>query len=118
MDMMAFPLIFNRLISGELSLPPLYYPQPSNATPCDAWYSITNISNGDVRIELGVDLAPEISDLINVEVLSRFSNSLMKGWVSLAANGTIEIRIRAAVKTEMRRLSDVSSNLTNPNGKK
>ena len=112
----SLQLQFSRLVTGELVLPPLYYPQPPNPTPCDSWFSIQNASAVDSRFEIGVELAPEIAEFVAVEVLSRFSNSLLKGGISLIPNGTIEVRVRASIKSENRRLTDISQHLTNPNG--
>lgn len=109
-------LQFGRLTNGELVLPPLQIPQPAEATPCDAWFTIVNTSNEDARFEVGLDLAPELSDMFSVEVLSRFSNAKLKGVITLCAQGVLEVKVRAAIKAESRRLSEVSQNITSPDG--
>ena len=112
----VFQLKFGRLVSGELVLPPLISPQPLLATPCDSWFTISNDSGEDARFEIAAELAPEIAEVLVVEVLSRFSNSKLKGLITLAAGGTIEVKVRAAMKAESKRLSEISQNITNADG--
>ncbi|GES89175.1 hypothetical protein GLOIN_2v1769365 [Rhizophagus clarus] len=93
--LILFELKFDRLIQGELVLPTLYHPIPRTDFPYDAWFTIQNISERDIRFEIGVELSPYISKYIKIDVLSRFSNSPLVGNVSISAHGSIEVRVRA-----------------------
>ncbi|RHZ71084.1 hypothetical protein Glove_262g53 [Diversispora epigaea] len=110
-----FELKFDRLIQGELVLPTLRHPTPLSNLPCDAWFTILNIRDHDIRFEIGVELAPDVSKFIKVEVLSRFSNSPLVGGVSVSGHGSIEVRVRA-YPIENIRIPRESSYLTNNDG--
>ncbi|KAF9935756.1 hypothetical protein BGZ67_003136 [Mortierella alpina] len=110
-----FELGFDRLSEGKLVLPPLTHPLPSFALPCDAWFSITNKSLEDVRFEVGATLSPDVVDYVHLDVLSRFSNSPLRGTISLSPRGTIEVRVRAFPK-EGSRLPNDTSALCKPEG--
>ncbi|CAG8544148.1 2498_t:CDS:2, partial [Funneliformis caledonium] len=110
-----FELKFDRLIKGELVLPSLYHPLPRSDFACDAWFTIHNISEKDIRFEIGVELAPYISNFIKIDILSRFSNSPLIGSVSISAHGSIEVRVRA-YPIETSRIPRESSYLINPDG--
>ncbi|CAG8765442.1 1833_t:CDS:1, partial [Acaulospora morrowiae] len=110
-----FELKFDRLIKGELVLPVLYHPFPPSDLPCDAWFTIVNVSDQDVRFEIGVELAPDVQNFVKVEVLSRFSNSPLVGGVSISGHGFIEVRVRAYPIVNIR-IPRESSYLTNNDG--
>ncbi|KAG0354586.1 hypothetical protein BG005_006346 [Podila minutissima] len=110
-----FELGFDRLTEGKLVLPPLTHPLPTSALPCDAWFSITNKSLEDVRFEIGATLSPDIVDYVHLDVLSRFSNSPLRGNISLSPQGKIEVRVRAFPKEGSRLPSDTSA-LCTPDG--
>ncbi|CAG8447699.1 8569_t:CDS:10 [Diversispora eburnea] len=110
-----FELKFDRLIQGELVLPTLHHPTPLSNLPCDAWFTILNSRDHDIRFEIGVELAPDVSKFIKVEVLSRFSNSPLVGGVSVSGHGSIEVRVRA-YPIENIRIPRESSYLTNNDG--
>ncbi|KAI9139015.1 hypothetical protein BKA69DRAFT_705580 [Paraphysoderma sedebokerense] len=101
-NLTLFELRFDRLINGELALPPLHHPSPDTALPCDTWFTIINSSENDIKFEIGVTLIEDLTPLVKVEVLSRFSNSPLKGTVSLSPNGSIEVRVRAYAREESR----------------
>ncbi|KAF9353671.1 hypothetical protein BGX34_011443 [Mortierella sp. NVP85] len=104
-----FELGFDRLKDGILLLPPLTHPLPSSALPCDTWFSITNKSAEDVRFEIGATLSPDVMDYVHLDVLSRFSNSPLRGTISLGPKGSIEVRIRAFPKEGSRLPSDTTA---------
>ncbi|KAG0226486.1 hypothetical protein BGW41_004197 [Actinomortierella wolfii] len=104
-----FELSFDRLSQGRLILPPLTHPTPLTALPCDSWFAITNTSPEDVRFEVGYQLSPEVEDYVRLEVLSRFSNSPLRGIISLSPKGTIEVRVRMFPKDGSRLPSDTSN---------
>ncbi|KAF9200015.1 hypothetical protein BGZ49_009783, partial [Haplosporangium sp. Z 27] len=110
-----FELGFDRLTEGTLVLPQLMHPLPSTALPCDAWFSITNKSQHDVRFEVEATLSPDVIDYVHLDVLSRFSNSPLRGTISLSPRGSIEVRVRAFPK-EGSRLPSNSSSLCVPEG--
>lgn len=110
-----FELGFDRLTEGKLVLPPLTHPLPTSALPCDAWFSITNKSLEDVRFEIGATLSSDIVDYVHLDVLSRFSNSPLRGNISLSPQGKIEVRVRAFPKEGSRLPSDTSA-LCTPDG--
>ncbi|RIA92609.1 hypothetical protein C1645_820444 [Glomus cerebriforme] len=110
-----FELKFDRLIQGELVLPTLYHPIPRSDFPCDAWFTIHNISEKDIRFEIGMELSPYISNFIKIDILSRFSNSPLVGSVSISAHGSIEVRVRA-YPIETSRIPQESLYLVNPDG--
>ncbi|KAF9920409.1 hypothetical protein FBU30_009776 [Linnemannia zychae] len=104
-----FELEFERLTDGTLILPPLTHPLPSSALPCDAWFSITNKSLEDVKFEIGANLSPDVVDYVHLDVLSRFSNSPLRGSITLSPRGSIGVRIRAFPKEGSRLPSDTSA---------
>ncbi|KAF0517022.1 peroxisomal membrane protein mpv17 [Gigaspora margarita] len=110
-----FELKFDRLTQGELVMPPLYHPIPSSDAPCDAWFTILNVSDKDIRFEIGVELKPDVSQFVKVEVLSRYSNSPLVGVVSISGNGSIEVRVRI-YPIEERRIPRELSYLTDDDG--
>ncbi|KAG0051774.1 hypothetical protein BGZ83_003300 [Gryganskiella cystojenkinii] len=110
-----FELGFDRLQDGKLVLPPLTHPLPASALPCDAWFSITNKSLEDIRFEIGAHLSPDVVDYVHLDVLSRFSNSPLRGTISLSPRGSIEVRVRAFPKEGSRLPSDTSA-LCTPEG--
>ncbi|KAG0344399.1 hypothetical protein BG004_004500 [Podila humilis] len=110
-----FELDFDRLTDGMLVLPPLTHPLPSSALPCDAWFSITNKSPEDVRFEIGATLSSDVVEYVHLDVLSRFSNSPLRGNISLSSRGSIEVRVRAFPKEGSRLPSDTST-LCSPDG--
>ncbi|KAF9912253.1 hypothetical protein EC991_000144 [Linnemannia zychae] len=110
-----FELGFDRLTDGTLVLPPLTHPLPSSALPCDAWFSITNKSLEDVKFEIGATLSPDVVDYVHLDVLSRFSNSPLRGSITLSSRGSIGVRIRAFPKEGSRLPSDTSA-LCTPDG--
>src|SRR6185436_6129151 len=105
-------LQFDRLV---LVLPALYHPIPKPDAPCDSWFTISNTSEDDIRFEIGVELAPDVSQFVRVEVLSRFSNSPLIGSVSVSAHGSIEVRVRA-YPIENVRIPQQAAYLVNPDG--
>ncbi|KAF9115028.1 hypothetical protein BGX27_009146 [Mortierella sp. AM989] len=104
-----FELGFDRLTDGTLVLPQLMHPLPLTALPCDAWFSIINKTQNDVRFEIGATLSPDVSDYVHLDVLSRFSNSPLRGTISLSSRGSIEVRVRAFPKDGSRLPSDTSA---------
>ncbi|KAJ3290798.1 hypothetical protein HK104_006518 [Borealophlyctis nickersoniae] len=113
-----FELRFERLVSGELVLPPLYHPHVPSALPCDTWFTIVNTSDEDAKFEIGFSLAPDVSEFIRLDVLSRFSNSPLVGTVTLAPRGSIEVRVRAYAREDSRLPANHPNAryLTNPDG--
>ncbi|KAG0296881.1 hypothetical protein BGZ96_008236 [Linnemannia gamsii] len=110
-----FELGFDRLTDGALVLPPLTHPLPTSALPCDAWFSITNKSLEDVKFEIGATLSPDVIDYVHLDVLSRFSNSPLRGSIALSSRGSIGVRIRAFPKEGSRLPSDTAA-LCTPDG--
>lgn len=113
-----FELRFERLISGELVLPPLTHPHLPKALPCDSWFTIASTSDEEVKFEIGFALAPDVAEFVRVEVLSRFSNSPLVGVVTLAPRGSIEVRVRAYAREDSRLPANHPNarSLTNPDG--
>ncbi|KAI9092651.1 hypothetical protein DFS34DRAFT_583878, partial [Phlyctochytrium arcticum] len=110
-----FELKFERLVEGELVLPPLTHPHLPSTLPCDTWFAIVNTSEEEAKFETGCVLAPEIADYVRLDILSRFSNSPLVGSVTLAPRGSIEVRVRAYAREDSRLPPD-SSALTAPEG--
>ncbi|KAF9158461.1 hypothetical protein DFQ26_007629, partial [Actinomortierella ambigua] len=104
-----FELSFDRLNQGRLVLPPLTHPAPLMALPCDSWFAIANTSPEDVRFEVGYQLSPEVEEYVRLEVLSRFSNSPLRGTISLSPKGVIEVRVRMFPKEGSRLPSDTTN---------
>ncbi|CAJ0650018.1 4891_t:CDS:10 [Entrophospora sp. SA101] len=111
----SFELMFDRLIQGDLVLPILYHPISFSDHPCDEWFTIFNITDQDIRFEIGAELAPDISSFLKIEILSRFSNTPLVGGVSICAHGSIEVRVRA-YPIETKRIPRESLYLTNQDG--
>ncbi|KAL5032177.1 hypothetical protein BDV3_000767 [Batrachochytrium dendrobatidis] len=113
-----FELRFDRLVAGQLDLPTLIHPTPPNALPCDNWFTIINITDEDVKFEVGCTLAPDVADLVEIAILSRFSNSPLVGSLSLAPRGTTEIKVRASAlpKSKLTANESTSKYLTNVDG--
>ena len=111
-------LRFDRLTSGQLCLPVLTHPSPLNSIPCDNWFTIINTSDLDVKFDVGCMLSPDVIDLVDLEVLSRFTNSPLSGSISLSPKGTIEVKVRAYASPKSRLASNetTSKYLTNPEG--
>ncbi|KAJ3219397.1 hypothetical protein HK099_004728, partial [Clydaea vesicula] len=113
-----FELKFERLTAGELVLPTLYYPEIPGVVGSDTWFAIINTSEDDVKFEIGVNLAPDVSEIVRVEILSRFSNTPLIGSTTLAPGSDIEIRVRTYPKDSTTRLPPTESSkyLINPDG--
>jgi len=114
----SFQVQFDRLVSGELVLPPLYHPFSVSALPCDNWFVIENTGDEDIKFEVGVELSPGVSEFVKIDILSRFSNSPLVGTVALAPHGTIEVRVCAFARKDSRLPinSPNSTYFTHPNG--
>ncbi|KAI7900712.1 uncharacterized protein BX663DRAFT_553713 [Cokeromyces recurvatus] len=94
--MTVFELRFDRLSSnGELVLPTLYHPIALQNSPCDNWFIIHNKTDEDLRFEIGADIIPELVPYVNLDVLSRYTNSPLKGDIAIGPQGSIEVRVRA-----------------------
>ncbi|KAI8917062.1 hypothetical protein DFJ77DRAFT_331406 [Powellomyces hirtus] len=117
-NLTLFQLRFDRLVSGQLQLPPLTHPHLPTALPCDTWFAIVNTSEEDVKFEIGFTAASDVSDFVRLDVLSRFSNSPLVGSVSLTPQATIEVRVRGyAVENSRLPANQPDSRwLTNPEG--
>ncbi|KAJ3416131.1 hypothetical protein HDV05_003100 [Chytridiales sp. JEL 0842] len=113
-----FDLRFERLTDGELLIPPVYYPNIVGCPTSDTWFSITNSTDQETKFELSVELAPDIADFVQLEILSRFSNSPLVGVLSLGPNGSIAIRVRAYPLDDSRKLASAQNAkyLTNADG--
>lgn len=95
--MTVFELRFERLSSnGELVLPTLHHPIALQNTPCDNWFVIHNKTDDDLRFEIGADITPELVPYVNLDVLSRYTNSPLKGDIAIGPQGSIEVRVRAS----------------------
>ncbi|OUM65110.1 hypothetical protein PIROE2DRAFT_7914 [Piromyces sp. E2] len=116
MELTEFELRYERLNKGELFLPPLYHPYNAEALPCDNWFTILNSSDHDVKFEVGFKLAPEFVNLVNIEILSRFSNSPVIGTVTLAAHSSVEIKVRAYSREDSKLDKEKCKNIVNVDG--
>lgn len=94
-QMTIFELSFERLTDNELVLPVLMHPLASQNVPCDNWFTICNTTDDDTRFEIGAEIVPDLKPLIKLDVLSRYSNTPLKGGFTLNPQGKIEIRVRA-----------------------
>ncbi|KAI8335710.1 hypothetical protein BC941DRAFT_429143 [Chlamydoabsidia padenii] len=94
--MTSFELFFDGLTNGELVLPTLQHPIPDPNVTCDNWFVIRNTTDDDIRFEIGADISSDLVDYIRLDVLSRYSNSPLKGGITVSAQGKMEVRIRAA----------------------
>ncbi|KAI8854040.1 hypothetical protein BC829DRAFT_439515 [Chytridium lagenaria] len=64
------------------------------STPaCEAWFSIANNGESDLRFEFDAVLSPELAPFIRVDLLSRFSSSPLSGIIQIAPHGVQEIRV-------------------------
>lgn len=114
--MTVFELRFERLSSnGELVLPTLHHPIALQNAPCDNWFVIHNKTDDDLRFEIGADITPELSPYINLDVLSRYTNSPLKGDIAIGPQGSIEVRVRAS-PNEASRLPRNRPEFTDPSG--
>ncbi|OZJ05554.1 hypothetical protein BZG36_01690 [Bifiguratus adelaidae] len=91
---------YERLVDGEIILPTLNYPLITSDVACDAWFSVWNPTDEDVRIEAAVETEEDIADLLTIDALSRFSNSPLKGGIPVPPNGKLEIRVRARPRVD------------------
>ncbi|KAJ3076202.1 hypothetical protein HDU98_005086 [Podochytrium sp. JEL0797] len=99
-------LKFERLMDGELVLPPLVYPSTSAGSPCDNWFKIINKSEQDLKFEIEFDPLPELKDFVHLDIVSRSANSHLNGILTLEPFGTLDVRIRAYVQDASRLLSN------------
>lgn len=114
--MTVFELRFERLSpTGELGLPVLYHPIAIQNATCDNWFVIHNKTDEDLRFEIGADILPELSPYVNLDVLSRYTNSPLKGDIAIGPQGSIEVRVRAS-PNETSRLPRDRPELTDPSG--
>lgn len=114
--MTVFELRFERLSSnGELVLPILHHPIALQNAPCDNWFVIHNRTEDDLRFEIGADITPELEPFVNLDVLSRYTNSPLKGDIAIGPQGSIEVRVRAS-PNEASRLPRNRSEFTDPSG--
>lgn len=114
--MTVFELRFGRLSSnGELVLPTLHHPIALPNAPCDNWFVIHNKTDDDLRFEIGADITPELSPYVNLDVLSRYTNSPLKGDIAIGPQGSIEVRVRAS-PNEASRLPRDRPEFTDPSG--
>ncbi|KAI7865454.1 uncharacterized protein EV154DRAFT_454236 [Mucor mucedo] len=114
--MTVFELRFERLSSnGELVLPTLHHPIALQNAPCDNWFVIHNRTDDDLRFEIGADITPELEPYVNLDVLSRYTNSPLKGDIAIGPQGSIEVRVRAS-PNEASRLPRNRSEFTDPSG--
>ncbi|GAB5587420.1 hypothetical protein Unana1_02320 [Umbelopsis nana] len=94
-QMTIFELRFERLNDNSILLPVLFHPLASQNVPCDNWFTICNTTDDDTKFEIGAEIAPDLKSLIKLDVLSRYSNTPLKGGFTLNPRGKIEIRVRA-----------------------
>ncbi|KAG0939802.1 hypothetical protein G6F57_004485 [Rhizopus arrhizus] len=114
--MTVFELRFERLSSnGELLLPTLHHPIALPNTTCDNWFVIHNKTEEDLRFEIGADIVPELRDHVYLDVLSRYTNSPLKGDIAIGPLGSIEVRVRAS-PNESSRLPRNRPEFTDPAG--
>ncbi|CAO3693171.1 unnamed protein product [Rhizopus stolonifer] len=114
--MTVFELRFERLSSnGELMLPTLHHPIALPNTTCDNWFVIQNKTEEDLRFEIGADIVPELKDHVYLDVLSRYTNSPLKGDIAIGPMGSIEVRVRAS-PNESSRLPRNRPEFTDPSG--
>ncbi|KAI7867864.1 hypothetical protein BDF14DRAFT_1799977 [Spinellus fusiger] len=113
--MTVFELDFERLTHGELILPTLHHPFSAQIAPCDNWFTVLNTTDDDIRFEIGADMSPDLANYVKVDVVSRYTNSPLKGSNALSPQGTIEVRVRAS-PNESSRLPRNRPDLTDPAG--
>ncbi|KAI9314100.1 hypothetical protein BX666DRAFT_498730 [Dichotomocladium elegans] len=113
--MTVFELCFDRLTDDHmLELPPLYHPMSTNV-PCDNWFVIRNTTDDDIRFEIGHEIADDLAEYYRLDVLSRYTNTPLKGGISLSPQGQMEIRVRA-MPNETSRLPKDRPDLLDPEG--
>ncbi|KAI9489901.1 hypothetical protein BDB00DRAFT_875869 [Zychaea mexicana] len=93
--MTIFELVFERLTNGELVLPTLYHPIAATNVSCDSWFVIRNTTDDDIRFEIGADIAPGLDEYLKLDVLSRYTNTPLRGGISVSPQGRMEVRVRA-----------------------
>ncbi|KAI8137679.1 hypothetical protein BJV82DRAFT_674482 [Fennellomyces sp. T-0311] len=114
--MTVFELCFERLTNSELVLPPLYHPiAPASNMSCDSWFVIHNTTEDDIRFEIGADIATELGAYLKLDVLSRYTNTPLKGGISISPQGRMEVRVRAT-PNESSRLPHDQEYLLDPDG--
>ncbi|KAL4208051.1 hypothetical protein AB4K20DRAFT_1914357 [Rhizopus microsporus] len=114
--MTVFELRFERLSSsGDLVLPTLHHPIMLPNTTCDNWFIIHNKTEDDLRFEIGADIESELKDYVSLDVLSRYTNSPLKGDIAIGPLGSIEVRVRAS-PNESSRLPRNRPEFTDPAG--
>ncbi|KAF7728409.1 hypothetical protein EC973_006217 [Apophysomyces ossiformis] len=113
--MTVFELAFERLTNGELVLPVLHHPISVQNVPCDSWFAVHNTTDDDIRFEIGADMSPDLEGYVKLEVLSRYSNSPLKGGIAISPQGKMEVRVRASAN-ESSRLPRDRPDLTDPSG--
>ncbi|KAI9329352.1 hypothetical protein BDR26DRAFT_729799 [Obelidium mucronatum] len=91
-------LKFERLVDGELVLPPLIYPNTATAAPCDNWFKIVNKSEQDLKFEIDFEPQPDLADFVHLDIVSRSANSHLNGILTLEPLGFLDVRIRAYVQ--------------------
>ena len=114
----TFELKFEGLNGGQLVLPQLVHPHSTTALPCDAWFTVFNTSDHDVKFEIGTKMQSDVGKYVRIEVLSRATNSPMSGPVSLPPRGNMEVRVRAFSREDSKLIaSDLTCReLLNNNG--
>ncbi|KAI8615007.1 hypothetical protein BC830DRAFT_1124579, partial [Chytriomyces sp. MP71] len=91
-------LKFERLVDGELILPPLIYPSVSSNHSCDSWFKIISKSEQDLKFEIEFDASPDLSDFVRLDIVSRSANSHLNGVITLEPFGSLDVRVRAFVQ--------------------
>ncbi|KAJ3358833.1 hypothetical protein GGF32_009929 [Allomyces javanicus] len=97
-----------------LLLPPIPVPNLTGAS-LDAWCTLTNPQPYEVRITVAVELIQPLADLVQLQVLSRFSNSPIN-WLTLPGNGSIEVKVKAVVLDTARLTSSTPKWLLSDSG--
>jgi hypothetical protein len=78
-----FELSFSRLEDGCVVLPTMTIPPPVDANVVHEWFNIENTTDSYIRFEAALDVHERISQVVTVQVLSRFSNTPLKGYLFL-----------------------------------
>ncbi|KAI9246915.1 hypothetical protein BDA99DRAFT_565333 [Phascolomyces articulosus] len=113
--MTAFELEFERLTDDELVLPTLYHPIAATNVSCDSWFVVHNTTDDDIRFEIGADLSPGLEEYLKIDVLSRYTNTPLRGGISVSPQGRMEVRVRAT-PNESSRLPHDRPDLLDPEG--
>ncbi|EFA77121.1 hypothetical protein PPL_09876 [Heterostelium album PN500] len=93
---------FGRLVEGEFVLPNIHHPPiPGTSSQADEWFTIENTSNKVLKINVDIDLLPNIQELITVEVVHKSSNAPIPSF-SLRPSELIEVRLRAKPRPDSR----------------